>query len=56
MDKNSNKCVNIQNEEIHEYVLRDVKFIVRTINKNENPEVVFSRLKSVIVNHADTKS
>lgn len=56
MDNNSNKCVNVQKKETHEYNLGDTRFIVRVVNKNENTQAVKDRLKSVIINHTDTKN
>lgn len=55
----NNKCVNtpkIINEEIHTYNIRDIKFVVRVINKNQNPEAVLKRLKLIAINHINTKN
>lgn len=58
MKSDSNKCVNVQKihrEEIHKYVIGDITFLVRAINKNENFDLVLERLKTVVINHTDTK-
>ena len=52
---NSNKCVNTT-ELIHVYKFEKVKIIVRTINKNTNPEAVLHRLKQIAVNFTDTEN
>ncbi len=53
---NSNKCVNTAKEEQHIYYFGEIKYIVRTFNKNVDPEAVFSRLKQIAVNHIDTEN
>lgn len=55
-NNSNNKCVNVQKKETHEYTIGDTRFIVRVVNKNENTQAVKNRLKSVIVNHSDTKN
>lgn len=52
---NSNKCVNA-NEDIHIYTLGNTKFIVRTVNKNIDPEAVLHRLEQIAVNYSDIKN
>lgn len=52
---NSNKCVNA-NEETHVYTFEKVKIIVRTVNKNTNPEAVMHRLEQIAVNFTDTEN
>lgn len=52
---NSNKCVNAK-DETHIYTLGNTKFIVRTVNKNTDPEAVLHRLKQVAVNYSDIKN
>lgn len=47
----SNKCVNTQSVEVHTYTLGDIIFTVRLINRNQNPEAVYKRLKQVAINH-----
>lgn len=59
LKSNSNKCANVKkihNEEIHKYLIGGTKFYVRVINKNENIGPVMERLKSVVINHADTEN
>lgn len=57
---NSNKCVNTNNtethEEIHVYPFEKVKIVVRTVNKNTNPEAVLHRLEQIAVNFTDTEN
>lgn len=55
-ENNSIKCVNNQREELHHYTIGNVKFTVRVINKNQNPDFVLKRLKLIAINHIDTKN
>lgn len=59
MKSNSNKCANVKKihkEETHKYLIGGTRFYVRVINKNENIGPVMERLKSVVINHADTEN
>ena len=53
---NSNKCVNVYKKETHEYSFGSTKYIVSVFNKTNDTQAVKNKLKSVIVNHADTKN
>lgn len=55
-ENNSIKCVKNQREELHQYIIGNVKFTVRVINKNQNPDFVLKRLKSIAINHINTKN
>lgn len=56
IENNSIKCVNTHKEELHVYTIGNTKFIVRVINKNQNPDSVLKRLKKIVINHIHTKN
>lgn len=52
---NNNECVNIDRE-TRTYIFGNTKFIIRSIGKDKNPNLVLKRLKQIAVSHISTKN
>lgn len=51
----NNECVNIDRE-TRTYFFGNTKFIVCSIGKDKNPDLVIKRLKKIAVSHISTKN
>ena len=52
---NSNEFVNDEKIFIHPYKIGDTTFIVTVRRKNNDPKTIMEKLKSVVINHSETK-